>query len=452
MKKRRILVVGGLAAGPSAAAKAARSNPDAEVTLFEAGDTISYGICESPYCIGGILAEEEKLVIYTPQRMKEEKRVDARILHIVEKIHPSRKSIAVRDLRHQTGADYPYDRLILATGTTPRRLDIEHEDARNVFHLHSRSDAVGILGYLGKEKPSQAVIVGAGYVGLEMAEAFRSRGLEVTMLHRSPLPMGGLEKEAREKILGELEKHSVTFIPGVSVEAFVTDKHERVRHVVTNRGTFESDIVLLSTGVEPNVALARSAGIRLGPLGGILTDSRQQTSLEDIFAAGDCCEVKSAVTGKTMMLPLATLASKTGWVAGENAAGGRRLMPPVVRAIAVKIFDLAVAHVGLSSDEARKAGFAVATEEITAFGKVGLYPGAEKMSVHLIFDHTSGRLLGANLCGGEGAVLRADVLSVAIRHRLTLDDLSRLDLVYTPPYAPLWDPLIIAANQARKKV
>ena len=451
MKKRRILVVGGLAAGPSAAAKAARSNPNAEVMLFEAGDTISYGICESPYVIGGSLPEEEKLVIYTPQRMKEEKRVDARVLHIVEKINPAKKYIVARDLQHQTSAEYPYDRLIIATGTLPRRLDVEHEDSRNVFHLHSRNDAVEILGYVRAEKPAQAVIIGGGYVGIEMAEAFRSRGLEVTMLHRAPLPMGGLEKETRGKILAELEKNKVTFIPEADADTFVTDKHERVRHVVTNRGTFETDIVLLSIGVEPNVALARNAGIRLGPSGGILTDSRQQTSVEDIFAAGDCCELKSAVTGKTMLLPLATLASKTGWVAGENAAGGRKLMNPVVRAMAVKIFDLAVAHVGISSDEARRAGFAVSTEMITAFGKVGLFPGAQKITVHLIFDHKTHRVLGANLYGDEGAVLRADVLSAAIQHRMTIDDLSRLDLIYTPPYAPLWDPIVIAANQAMKK-
>jgi NADPH-dependent 2,4-dienoyl-CoA reductase/sulfur reductase-like enzyme len=452
MKKRRILVIGGLAAGPSAAAKAARTNPNADVTLFEASETISYGICETPYVIGGALPDEEKLVVYTPERIKEEKRVEARILHVVEKITPSKKTILVRDLRRQSTEEYAYDRLIIATGTLPRHLNIDHEDARNVFHLNSRNDAVGILNYLRTEKPARAIIIGGGYIGMEMAEALQSRGLDVTIVHRSRLPMAGLEQDTRERVLSELEKNKITFIPGAKVEALVLDKSERVRHVVTNRGTFEVEMVILSVGVEPNVSLARSARIRLGPFGGILTNGQQQTNIEDIYAAGDCCEVKSAVTGKTMHLPLATLASKTGWVAGENAAGGRKLMNPVVRAIAVKIFDLAVAHVGAGSDEARRAGFPVLTEAVTAYGKIGLFPDAQKLTIRLIFDQRTQRLLGANLYGGEGTILRADTLSAAIQHRLTIDDLSRLDLIYTPPFAPLWDPIIIAANQAKKKL
>lgn len=451
MRNRRILVIGGLAAGPSAAAKAARTNPNADVTMFEASDTISYGICESPYVIGGSLPDEEKLVIYTPERMKEEKRVDAKVLHFVEKIVPQKKSIIVRNLQRQSSEEFRYDKLIIATGTLPRRLMIENENARNVFHLNSRGDAVGILNYLRVEKPERAVIIGGGYIGMEMSEALRSRGLEVTIVHRSRLPMGGLEQDTRERVLEEIEKNDVTFIPGAKVDALVLDKSERVRHVVTSRGTFETDMVILGIGVEPNVSLAHAAKIRLGPSGGILTNGQQQTNIEDIYAAGDCCEVKSAVTGKTMLLPLATLASKTGWIAGENAAGGRVVGRAVVRAIAVKIFDLAVAHVGAGTDEAKKAGFSVTTEAITAYGKVGLFPDAQKITIRLIFDSRTQRLLGANLFGGDGTILRADTLSLAIQHKLTIDDLTRLDLIYTPPFSPLWDPIVIAANQAKKK-
>ncbi len=452
MKKRKIVVVGGLAAGPSAAAKAARMNPNAEVVMFEAGDTISYGICETPYVIGGSLAEEEKLIAYTSERMKTEKRVDVRTHHYVEKISPAKKLLTVRDLRRQREEEVAYDKLILATGARPRQLNIQNEDARNVFHLSTRSDAVGILKYIRDEKPHHAVIIGAGYVGMEMAEALRARGLEVTVLHRSNLPLSGLEPETRERVLGMLEKNDIEFVPDTTVEGLVADNVQRVRHIIAKRGQFDVDMVILSVGVVPNVALARSAKIRLGAFGGILTDKHQQTSVEDIYAAGDCCEVKSAVTGKMMLLPLATISSKSGWVAGENAAGGHTFMNPVVRAIGVKVFDLAVAHVGAGSEEARSAGFSVAKETITAFGKVGLFPDADKVTITLIFDQRTSRLLGANLAGGEGTILRANTISAAIQHRLTVDELSRLDLIYTPPYAPLWDPILIAANQSKKKL
>ncbi|MBI1803150.1 MAG: FAD-dependent oxidoreductase [Ignavibacteriae bacterium] len=452
MKKRRILVVGGLAAGPSAAAKAVRINPKVEVTLFEAAETVSYGICEAPYAIAGIIQEERTLVAYTPEQLHEKKGINVKILHYVEKIVPSQHKLLVRNLRNHSVDEYEYDKLILATGSKPRCLNLENENARNVFHLSSREDTLNILNFIRIEKPTKAVIIGGGYIGMEISEALRTRAMEVTIIHRHRLPMAGLELDTRERIAEELEKNQVQFVTNAAVQGLVTGNGGKVQHVVTNRGTFEADLIILSLGVEPNAAVARDAKIRTGSFGGILTDERQQTNVDDIYAAGDCCEVKNIVTGKPMYLPLATIASRAAWVAGENAAGGRATFKGAIRAIAVKIFGLEVAQVGLSTEEAKSAKFSVVTEVVTAYAKVSIMPNAQKVTVKLILDQRSNRLLGANVYGGDGAVLRANTLGVAIQQKLTIDDIVRLDLIYSPPFAPLWDPILVAANQAQKKL
>lgn len=451
MKNRRILVIGGLAAGPSAAAKARRVNPKAEVTLFEASETVSYGLCEAPYAIGGLIPDESTLVAYTQERMRQEKGVDVKTLSRVESIEPLKKSITVRDLRLRSLASYEYDSLVVATGSLPRRIGLAGETERNVFHLSNREDTAAILKFIHEESPASAVIIGGGYIGMEMAEALKTRGLDVTMIHRHRLPMAGLEQDTRERILIELEANGVHFITNAKVEGFAFRVKGRVTDVVTNRGSFEADIIILSLGVEPNVSLARSARLRLGPTGAIAVDERQRTSVDGVYAAGDCCEVKNSVTGKPMYLPLATLASRAGWVAGENAAGGHASFKGAIRAIGVKVFGIEVAQVGISSEEARQAGFPVLTASVSSYGKIKAMPGSEKITIRLIFDAESKRVLGANVVGGNGSVLRANTLGVAIQHRMTIDDVARFDMIYSPPFAPLWDPILVAANQARKK-
>ena len=451
-KRRRILVVGGLAAGPSAAAKAARTNPQAEVIMFEASDTISYGICETPYAISGVIQDENKLVSYTPQRLQEEKGILVKILHLVEKIHPTKKKILVRDLSSQTTSEFDYDKLILATGAKTKRLNITGEDARNVFHLQSREHALAIMNYLKNEKPKTAVIIGAGFVGMEMCEALRSKGLDVIVTHKDTLPMSAMEPETGERILNELTKNGVQFVPEAKIEGFQIGKDNRVKFVFTDKGAFEADIVITAIGVAPNVELARSARVRLGKFGGIITDERQQTNVDSIYAAGDCCEVRNIVSGKNMFVPLATIASRAGWVAGENAAGGRAIYKGAIRALGIKIFDLRLGTVGLNSKEAKAAGFTLVKETITANSRIPFMPGNSKIMVTLVIDQRSKRLLGANVSGCEGAVMRANTLGAAIQSKMTIDDISRLDLIYAPPFAPLWDPILVAANQAKKKM
>jgi NADPH-dependent 2,4-dienoyl-CoA reductase/sulfur reductase-like enzyme len=452
MKRKKIVVIGGTAAGPSAAAKAARVNPNAEVVLYEATDTISYGMCETPYLLGGALSAEERLVTYTPERLHDEKRVDARISHLVEKIIPAKRRIIVRNLKEQRADEVGYDALIIATGTSPRRLGLANEDARNVFHLSSRSDTLAIERYLTTEAPKQVAIIGGGFVAMEMAEAFRARGLAVTIIHRHRLPMPVMEEETGEALRWELERNGVELLPDARVEAFVPDSHAKIRHIITTRGTIEADLILSAIGVEPNAALARTAKLRIGAHGGILTNSRQQTSVDSIYAAGDCCELVNFVTGGRMVISLATVASKTGWVAGENAAGGQARFSGVVRAMGVKVFDMETAVVGLSGAEAHQAGMAADTSTVHAYEKIALFPDAQKISVRLLFEQRSGRLLGANLFGKAGVMLRANTLSLAVRKKMTVGELGALDCLYAPPLSPLWDPLLIAAHQAAKKI
>lgn len=449
--RKRILVIGGLAAGPSAASKAKRTNPEYDVVLFEQGEHISYGICEIPYYISGEVAGE-KLVVNTPEQLREKKGVDARILHRVEEILPTKRKIVVRDLKNATTTEEPYDRLIIATGSRPKHLGVQGEDSRNVFTVKSLDDGFTIYKFIETEKPKKAVIIGGGYIGMEMTDALRARELDVTMLHLHSLPMNGLERQVREQVRGELEQHNVQFVGNAHTEGFVVDKRQRVTHVVTEHGTFETDLVIVALGVLPNSESAKKAGIRVGMSCGILTDQRQQTNLDNIYAAGDCCEVKNLVNNTSVFIPLATIGSKQGWVAGENAVGGKAKFNGAIHAIAVKVFCLEVARVGLSSEEAQASGFDVVTETVTAPSKVAMMAGSEKITITTIADKRSKRLLGVNMIGKDGVVLRANTFAIAIQHKITIEEMQQWDLTYSPPFTPLWDPVLVAANALAKKL
>jgi CoA-dependent NAD(P)H sulfur oxidoreductase len=446
---RRIVVIGGLAAGPSAASKAARTSAGAEVLLFEQGESISYGICEIPYYVAGEVSRD-RLVAYTPGALRDKKGVDARILTRVEEIRPGRRTILTRDLTTGRTGEEPYDRLIVATGSRPKRLGCPGEDARNVFRLKVLEEGDALAKFIAQERPRTAVIIGGGYIGVEMADALRARSLEVTLLHNDALPLKGMEQPARESVREELIAHGVSFAGPALVQGFVTGKEQKVTHVVSSAGTFEAGLVIVSIGVEPNAELAGAAGIRLGSFGGIRTDQRQQTSADNIYAAGDCCEVKNVITGKQCYIPLATVASKAGWTAGENSAGGNAIFRGAIRSASVRVFSLEVAHAGLNAAEARAHGFDPVTETIVSWSRVAGMPGAARVSITMIADRKSHRLLGVNAWGKEGAALRANTLAVALQHRMTIEEIQQWDLAYAPPFAPLWDPILVAANATHK--
>ncbi len=450
--RQRILVIGGLAAGPAAASKAKRTNHDAEVILFEQSENISSGICEVPYYIGGVIADVEKLSTLTPLDFERTRGVKVHTLHRVEEIQPVKKHIIVRDLCHEKMLTYEYDKLVLATGSKAKTIGMAGENARNVFHVKSLSDGLAIKHFINEEKPKRAVIVGGGYVAVEMCEAFRTLGLETILLHRDELPMSKLEPDTRKVVLDELTKNSIQFYSKQTLEAFKTDDTGKVVEVVTNSGSYPADLIILAIGVEPNVDLAKFIRLRLGTYGGILTDQHQTTSVDSIYAAGDCCEVKNLVNNRWMYAPLATYAARQGRVAGENASGGNAIFKGAIRAIAVKAFGLEIVSVGLSSREAEESGFNSIVEHVVGDSKISFYPGSEKVHIIAIADKKSNRLIGANIVGGNGSALRANILGVAIQQRMTVEEISKLDLLYSPPFSPLWDPVLIAMNQLNKKM
>jgi NADPH-dependent 2,4-dienoyl-CoA reductase/sulfur reductase-like enzyme len=450
--RQRILVIGGLAAGPAAASKAKRTNHGAEVILFEQSEHISSGICEVPYYISNVVSDVEKLSPLTPLDFERTRGVKVHTLHRVEEVQPSKKKITVRDLYHEKVLTYEYDKLILATGSKTKALGIPGETARNVFHVKSLSDGLALKHFIDEEKPKRAVIIGGGYVAVEMCEAFRTLGLETTLLHRGELPMSKLEPDARKVVLAELLKNSVQYFPNQKLKSLKTDDTGKVVEGATHSGRFPADVFVLALGVEPNIDLARSVRMRMGTFGGILTDQHQTTSVDSIYAAGDCCEVKNLVNNRWMYAPLATYAARQGWVAGENSSGGHAIFKGAIRAMAVKAFSLEVASVGLSTQEAEESGFNPISEHIVGDSRISFYPGCEEVHIHLIADKKTHRLIGANVIGGGGSALRANILGVAIQQKMTVDEVSKLDLLYSPPFSPLWDPILTAAQQLRKRM
>jgi NADPH-dependent 2,4-dienoyl-CoA reductase/sulfur reductase-like enzyme len=449
--RRRICVVGGLSAGPSAAAKAARVDPSAEVILFEQDDAISYGICELPYYIGGEVQKDD-LVVLTPEQMQREKNVTVRTRTRIQNISPSRKTIEVHDLSKGETREERYDRLIIATGSSVRPLGLAGEDARNVFHVKSLDDGLQIARFIEVEHPTRAVIIGGGYVGVEMAEALRRRRMEVTLLHKGMVPLDHVAPETSDAVARRLGDHGVTFLPQTQIVAFRVDSRAAVAEVLTPDRTLPVDLVILATGVRPNTQLAAAARVRLGANGGITTDSRLQTSVDNIFAAGDCCEVRNLVSNRMMYAPLATNAARMGWVAGENAAGGRSTFQGALRSIALRVFELEVVHLGLTAAEARVAGLAPEVVTIKSTSRVPMMPGGKALCVTLVADRSTRRLLGVDVSGEEGAVLRGNLLAPALHHRLTIDDVRRWDLAYAPSFSPLWDPILVAANAMARKL
>lgn len=450
--RQRILVIGGLAAGPAAASKAKRTNRDAEVILFEQSEHISSGICEVPYYIGNVIPDVEKLSPLTPLDFERTRGVKVLTLHRVEEIQSVKKHIVVRDLYHDKIVQHEYDKLILAMGSKTKSIGMAGEHARNVFHVKLLSDGLEIKHFIEEEKPKRAVIIGGGYVAMEMCEALRTLGLEAVLLHRNDLPLSKLEPDARNDVLAELTKNSVQVHSNQTLGEFKTDNTGKVVEIVTNTGRYPADIVILAIGIEPNAGLAKSIRLHLGTAGGILTDQHQLTSVDSIYAAGDCCEMKNLVNNRWMYAPLATYAARQGWVAGENSAGGNAVFKGALRAIAVKLFGLEIASIGINSMEAEESGFTPIVERIVSDSKISFYPGNEKIKIIAIADKKTHRLIGANVIGGNGSALRANILGVAIQQKMTVEELSKQDLLYSPPFAPLWDPILIAANQLKKRM
>jgi NADPH-dependent 2,4-dienoyl-CoA reductase/sulfur reductase-like enzyme len=399
-----------------------------------------------------VVKDQKKLVVRTPQEFKEKQDIEVKAEHRVTKIDPKERRVEVVDLSKSETQWFPYDKLIIATGARSRRLNIPGSNAKNIFTLKDLQDGIRIRNYVDEKRPGQVAVLGGGFIGLEMCEAFRLRNCETFLFCRRDLPAGNLEKEISDKILKELQENGVHFVAYQEPVAFRLNSNGEITSIETNKSHFPTDMVLMAVGVIPNVEIAGTASVELGKTGAIKTGFTQMTNLADIYTAGDCCEVFNLVSQDWVYTPLGDIANKQGRVAGENAAGGEAVFSGVVGSAAFKVFELEVAFTGLGTQAAQQYGFDVDSQIIEAESKVGYMPGSKRMVIKLIFDRKNGRFLGAQMAGQEGVARRINSLAVALHQKMTIDEISRLDFAYAPPFSAPFDPILIAAEQAAKKI
>ena len=444
--KNRYVVIGGVAAGMSAASRIKKIDKSAEVIVFEKGEFISYGACGMPYYIANPDGTYRDLIVLTVDDAREKRGIDVRTNHLVYGISVNERRVFYKDLKSGKENSINYDRLVIATGASPIKPPIEGIDLPHVFSLRTLKDGMAIKSFIEQNKPKKAVIVGAGYIGLEMAESFKESGLEVNIVEILDEPMPLYNGEIIKTIKSTLSDNGVKTYFGTKVLKIEADK------VITDKGEIEADIVLLATGVKPNSDIAKDAGIELGVKGAISVDSKMETSVSGIFAAGDCAESINLITNKKVYVPLGTVANKHGRVAGLNAAKDFARFPGVILSAEFKLFDKEVARTGLTMKEAEEAGFdpveIVITAPSAAHGIKERYP----IQIAMIGDKKSGKILGCQMIGKKGVAHRINIVATAIFNGNTVKEFTMFDLAYAPPFAPVWDPVLVAANVLSSKL
>ncbi|MFF8536294.1 FAD-dependent oxidoreductase [Streptomyces sp. SAS_267] len=452
--RERLVVIGGDAAGMSAASQARRlRGPDElEIVAFERGHFTSYSACGIPYWVGGDVPERDRLIARTPEEHRE-RSIDLRMRTEVTEIDVAGARVRSRDLGTGAEAWTSYDRLVIATGARPVRPELPGADAPGVHGVQTLDDGQALLDTLAASEGRRAVVVGAGYIGVEMAEALINRGYEVTVVNRGREPMATLDPDMGRLVHTAMEGLGITMVGDTEVTAFLTGDEGRVRAVVTKDATYPADVVVLGIGVRPETTLARAAGLPLGDHGGLLTDlSMRVRGHEDIWAGGDCVEVLDLVSGRERHIALGTHANKHGQVIGSNVAGGYATFPGVVGTAVSKVCDLEIARTGLREKDAHRAGLRFETVTIESTSRAGYYPNAALMTVKMLAEHRTGRLLGVQIVGREGAAKRVDIAAVALTAGMTVEQMTMLDLGYAPPFSPVWDPVLVAARKAVAKV
>ncbi len=452
MSKESFVVIGGVAAGMSAASKIRSLKPQAEIRVFEKSGFVSYVACGMPYFIGGKVPSSKSLVVYDAGFFKEKRNIDVFLHHEAIKISPSDRSVLVKDLGSGEEKTFGYDRLLVSTGARPVLPPIKGSDLRGVFALRLLEHGLAIQDYITQNSPKQAVIIGAGNIGMEMAEAFSARGLTVTIIEKAPSILGSMDDEINEKVEEELRNNGVVLIKSQGVVEFQGDNSAVKRAVLENGDSLPADIVLISTGIRPNSEIAREAGIELGQTGAIRVNDHMQTNLPDIFSAGDCAEAYHRVYKRNVYMPLGTTANKQGRIAGNNMAGEDESFAGIVGTAVFKVFDLEVGRTGLSEKDAGREGLSVVANTIEQTSRAHYFPGVSRIRIKLVADRKTGKILGAQLVGKEGVAKRMDVFATAITAGLTAHEVEGLDLGYAPPVAPVFDPVLIAASELQKKM
>ncbi|MFG5722107.1 FAD-dependent oxidoreductase [Streptomyces murinus] len=452
--RERLVVVGGDAAGMSAASQARRLKgpEELEIVAFERGHFTSFSACGIPYWVGGAVPERDDLIARTPKEHRA-RDIDLRLRTEVTELDVAGQRVRARDLESGAESWTSYDKLVIATGARPVRPELPGADAPGVHGVQTLDDGQALIDTLTRAKGRRAVVVGAGYIGVEMAEALIDRGFEVTVVNRGEQPMSTLDPDMGRLVHRAMEGLGITMVNGTEVTEILTGADGRVRAVATRHAEYPADVVVLGIGVLPETALARAAGLPLGAHGGLLTDLAMRVrGHEDIWAGGDCVEVLNLVSGQEQYVPLGTHANKHGQVIGTNAGGGYATFPGVVGTAVSKVCDLEIARTGLREKDARRVGLEFEAVTIESTSRAGYYPGASPMTVKMLAERRTGRLLGVQIVGREGAAKRVDIAAVALTARLTVEQMTALDLGYAPPFSPVWDPVLVAARKAARQV
>ena len=439
----KVVIVGGVAGGATAAARIRRLDEQAEIVVFERSGFISYANCGLPYYIGGVIEDPEELTLQTPESFFSRFRVSMRVRHEVTAIHPDKKAVSVTDLETGEVFEESYDKLILSPGAKPTQPRLPGVGLNKLFTLRTVEDTFRIKAYISENHPKSAVLAGGGFISLELAENLRELGMEVTIVQRPKQLMNPFDPDMAAFIHSEMRRHGVKLALGHTVEGF-EEKDGGVDVLLKDEAPLHADMVVLAIGVSPDTQLAQDAGLELGVKGSIVVNDRMETSVPDIYAVGDAVQVKHFVTGQDVLLSLAGPANKQGRIAADNICGGDSHYTGSQGSSVIKVFDMTAATTGVNETNAKKAGLDVDTVILSPMSHAGYYPGGKVMTMKVVFEKETYRLLGAQIVGYEGVDKRIDVLATAIRARLKATELKDLDLAYAPPYSSAKDPVNMA--------
>lgn len=443
----RVVIIGAVAAGMSAAAKLKRSKPEYDVVVYEKTDVVSFGACGLPYFVGGFFDDPKNMIARAPEKFRESG-IDLNIFNEVISVDTENKKLKVKNVN--TGETFidSYDKLMIATGASSIIPPIKNVKLENVSTLKSLDDGVKVKELMNKDEIKKVAIIGAGFIGLEAVEAAKKLEKEVVVfqLEDRILPQV-FDKEITDILESEIRKHEVDLRLEEIVSELVGET--KVEKVVTNKGEYEADLVIIATGVRPNTAFLKDTGMDMLPNGAIIIDEFGRTSIEDIYAAGDCATIQNIVTGQDSYVPLATGANKLGRIVGENLAGANNSFQGSLGSSCIKIMDMEAAATGLTETQASKLGIEVKAKFISDFNQTNYYPGRDKMYVKLVYDASTKVILGGQVAGFKDAVQRCNVIAACIFGKLTTNQLGMLDLCYAPPFARTWDILNVAGNVSK---
>ncbi|CEI72057.1 MULTISPECIES: CoA-disulfide reductase [Romboutsia] len=443
----RVIIIGAVAAGMSAAAKLKRIKPDYEVVVYEKGEVVSFGACGLPYFVGGFFDDPNNMIARSPEKFRETG-IDLNIHHEVVKVDAINKKVIVKNL--ETGVEFEdsYDKLMVATGAYSVIPPIKNVQLENVSTLKSMADGIKVKELLNKEENKDVVIIGAGFIGLEAVEAAKKLGKNVTVIQSTSRILENVfDKEMTDVLEEEIKKHNVDLrLEELAAELVGQTKVEKV---ITNKGEIKADVVIIATGVRPATDFIKDTGINMLPNGAIIVDEYGKSSIEDIYAAGDCATIKNIVSGQDSYVPLATGANKLGRIVGENLAGANNKFQGSLGSSCIKVMDMEAGSTGLTEVQAQKLGLDFKVKFISDFNQTNYYPGRNKIYVKLVYDAKTKVILGGQVVGFKDAVQRTNVIATAVFAKLTTNQLGMLDLCYAPPFARTWDVLNVAGNVAK---